>query len=294
MTTRTHTFIVWLLCAALIGCATKSVPTGTVAIGTFNIEWLGDGVEPEQKPRQDGDYAAIAQLIRESGVEVLAVEEIENDSAMHRLLAYLPGWRGLLGRGGHRQNVGVIFKPTVECEPIGDYYPLAVDPERNRAGFVVRCRKGAFDWLMMVVHLKSSSRYDSTEELRRRAIEQRRQQAAILARWADSVLQHSTEKDIIIAGDFNDYPGRSRLPTLTALERDTSVTFLTAGMTSCLDHRRNAIDHIVVSTSTARRWLPERRRMIDHRAMLPDRAADRISDHCLVVGEFNIEPPDND
>lgn len=281
-----------MLVYLLDGCATSvRVPSSTVAIGTFNIEWLGDGIEPEQKPREEADYAAIAHIIKESGVNVLAVQEIENDSAMRRLLRYLPGWRGMLSRGGHRQNVGVLYDSTVDCRAIGDYYSLAVNPERNRAGFVVECRKGSFDWLMMVVHLKSSSRHDSTEELQRVALQQRRQQAAILARWVDSVRQHTHEQDILIVGDFNDFPKRSRQPTLTALERDTALVFLTAGMTSCLDHRRSSIDHIVATTSVARRWLPERRRMIDHRAMLPNQAANRISDHCLVVGEFEIAPP---
>ncbi|MCX7930241.1 MAG: endonuclease/exonuclease/phosphatase family protein [Chlorobi bacterium] len=295
MTRPSRFILAAVICSILPGCTTTTRTTPqTVAIGTFNIEWLGDGIEPEQKPRTEEDYQAIATLIAGSGVNVLAVQEIENDSALRRLLRYLPGWQGMLGRGGHRQNVGVLYDSTVQCRPIGDYYPLAVNPERNRAGFVVECRKGPFDWLMMVVHLKSSSRYDSTDELRRQAIEQRRQQATLLAQWADSVLQHSREQDIIIAGDFNDYPGRSRLPTLTALERDTTLTFLTAGMSSCLDHRRNAIDHLVASLSAARRWIPMRRRMIDHRARLPNIAANRISDHCLVVGEFSIEPPDND
>lgn len=277
-----------------LGCSATQPSTRTVTIGTFNIEWLGDGIEPEQKPRAEEDYAAIAQLIAQSAADVLAVQEIENDSAMRRLLRYLPGWRGLLGHSGHRQNVGVLYRSTVQCTPMGDYFPLAVNPERNRAGFVVECRSGNFDWLMMVVHLKSSSRYDSTEDLRRAAIEQRRKQAAVLAAWVDSLLSHGRERDILIVGDFNDYPRRSRLPTLTALERDTAVVFLTEGMTSCLDHRRKAIDHIVATTSAARRWIAERRRMLDHRAMLPDRAADRISDHCLVVGEFEIGSPDND
>lgn len=286
--------VIGCLAAVCSGCSATQATTRTVTIGTFNIEWLGDGIEPEQKPRAEEDYAAIAQLITLSGVDILAVQEIENDSAMQRLLRYLPGWRGLLSHGGHRQNVGVLHRSTMQCIPVGDYYPLAVNPERNRPGFVVECRAGNFDWLMMVVHLKSSSRYDSTEELRRTAIAQRRLQAEILAAWVDSLLQYGRERDILIVGDFNDFPKRSRVPTLTALERDTAVVFLTEGMTSCLDHRRKAIDHIVATTNAAHRWVAERRRMLDHRAMLPDRAANRISDHCLVVGEFEISSPDND
>jgi endonuclease/exonuclease/phosphatase (EEP) superfamily protein YafD len=288
----------WFLIISLIvgstGCATSPPLPRTVTLGTFNIEWLGDGIDPEEKPRSEEDYIAIAQLIAQSGADIIAVQEIENDSALGRLLRYLPGWRGMLGRGGHRQNVGVLYRSTVACTPIGDYYPLAVNPERNRAGFIVECRAGNFDWLMMVVHLKSSSRYDSTGELRRIALEQRRQQTTILAAWVDSVLQIGREQDILIVGDFNDFPRRSRQPTLTALERDSAVSFLTEGMLSCLDHRRKSIDHIVATVSAGRRWIVERRRMLDHTAMLPDRAARRISDHCLVLGEFDITSPDND
>lgn len=283
-----------ILATATTGCATPNHDPQTVAIGTFNIEWLGDGIEPEQKPRTESDYAAIARIIEQSGADVMAVQEIENDSALGRLLHYLPSWHGLLGKHGRRQNVGVLYRSTVFCTASGDYLPLAVDTARNRAGFIVHCRKGNFDWLMMVVHLKSTSRYDSTEQLRDLSIQQRRQQAQILATWIDSVLAAGSERDILVVGDFNDFPKRSQRPTLQALDGDTNVVFLTEGLFSCLDHRRKAIDHILASRQAALRWLPERRRMIDHRAMLPDKQADRISDHCPVVGEFEVDSPDTD
>lgn len=69
--------LITLVCL-LDGCATSiRMPTSTVAIGTFNIEWLGDGIEPEQKPRDEADYAAIAHIIKESGVNVLAVRRLK-------------------------------------------------------------------------------------------------------------------------------------------------------------------------------------------------------------------------
>lgn len=61
--------------AAYSGCSATQTSTRTVTIGTFNIEWLGDGIEPEQKPRAEEDYAAIAQLIAQSNADVLAVQK---------------------------------------------------------------------------------------------------------------------------------------------------------------------------------------------------------------------------
>lgn len=175
-----------------------------------------------------------------------------------------------------------------------EYMPVAVRGERNRPGFVVNCRKGNFDWTMMVLHLKSTSRADSTPQLKEEAILNRSLQAVKVSEWADSILANGKEKDILVVGDFNDSPQRKVNPTLTAMINDTNITFLTATLTSCKNTSWLNIDQIVASRSAAIRWRPAAMHHYNFNAAFRTEEANMISDHCPVLGQFEITVPDND
>ena len=180
----------------------------TVTLGTFNIEWLGDGVN-DRLERSDADYLAIADIIIKSKADVMGLQEIENEAALKKILRYMEDYRGVVLDEGRQQKLAVIYHKDVTVTPIGSYAPLQLDnPGRLRPGFAVQCRKGGFDWVQMIVHLKSTSRYDSTSTLRTLSQTYRRKQVAALQGWADSVLA-SGEPDIVITGDMNDFPQRT-------------------------------------------------------------------------------------
>lgn len=280
--------------AFLVSCSAKN-PSDTkkITVGTFNVEWLGDGIK-DLKPRSDADYKHMADVIKELDADIIGLEEVENPAAVEKVLKFMPsGYKYFVGKGGRDQNVAVIFRENVNVKLIGEYSPLAIEAERNRPGLVLECKSGNFDWIMMVVHLKSTSRYDSTDELRKKSFEIRRQQSEKLVAWADSI-QRGKEKDVMILGDFNDFPERDKNPTLTPILVDSSLVFLTAGLASCKNPMWKTIDHIVVSKSIKPRFQAGSIRMQNFHKQFSDAEADAISDHCPVTVQFEITSPDGD
>lgn len=279
--------------SVLFSCASPQGLHDTVTVGTFNMEWLGDG-QGDNKSRNDGDYLKIADVILKTEADVLGIQEVENDQALRKVLRYMEGYDGFVANGGSAQNVGVIFRKGMTVENKGLYMPLAINPSRNRPGLVLACRKGDFDWLMMVVHLKSTSRYDSTNALREESRVVRAQQADVLRAWVDSTLRSGKEADVLIVGDMNDFPARRQQPTLTALTDDSNVTFITSQLKSCKNQNWFVIDHVVASTSAMKRYIKGSERLENFRAFLDAADADIVSDHCPVMVRFSTAGPDND
>jgi len=115
-----------------------------VCLGTFNLEWLGDGID-DKKPRSSADYMKFAEIIANSGMEIVGVQEVENPSAMKKIMKYLPDYKFIVGNKGSAQNLGLIYKNTIQVESLGEYTPLKVEPELTRPGLIAKCKKGNFD-----------------------------------------------------------------------------------------------------------------------------------------------------
>ncbi len=263
-----------------------------IIIGTFNIEWLGDGID-DKINRNEIDYKRIAETISENNVDVIALQEIENKEALRRLLKYLPNYNYIIGNIESKQNTAVVFKKSLKFKFIENYEPLSVKKGRTRAGLVVEGKKGNFDFLMMVVHLKSTSRYDSTDQLRNESYELRAQQAEILKTWADSINNNSSEKDIIIVGDFNDNPLRNT-QILYPLYQSNQYVFLTKDLASCKNPYWDCIDHIVINRSVFNRLVQGSLFMYDIHSKYSDLEVSKISDHCPIFCRFDITAKDND
>ncbi|MEI6089046.1 MAG: endonuclease/exonuclease/phosphatase family protein [bacterium] len=264
----------------------------TVCIGTFNLEWLGDGIG-DKKPRSSADYEKYAEIIANSGMEVIGVQEVENSSAIKKIMKYLPDYKYILGKKGSIQNVGLIYKNTIQVESLGEYTPLKVEPERTRPGLIVKCKKGNFDWVIMVVHLKSTSRYDDTPEKRQESFDYRKEQAEVLSNWVDSIVDSDNEHDVFIVGDFNDNPRRDD-KVIAPLSYNSNIVFLTWDMQSCKNKMWDMIDHIVISKSVKNRYLDGSVHAYDFFSTLTDKAAEGISDHCPVMAVFDVTAEDND
>ncbi len=276
-----------LLNVVSYGCTTTiKQPPVRVTLGTFNMEWFGDNSSDDHKPRTNADDALLAEVLRDTDTHVLAVQEIENTEALKRLLRLLPEYRFVLGSTGGKQHVGFLYRPPVEIDSVQELVAIAVEEGRTRAGLLVRCRVGAIHWLMLAVHLKSTSRADSTPALEERSRTLRRLQVAQIRAWADSVLEKTKEQNVIILGDWNDSP-RKKQNALDTLKSALRLTFLTSDLMSCSYSALPAIDHIVVSDSLLRHVLPGTLRTVNFRAMLPDKEVQRVSDHCPVVVQIS-------
>lgn len=275
----------------LAGCAHAPTDGGNrLTVATFNVEWLGDGVN-DTKPRTDGEYMRIADIIIKTGADVVGLQEIENQAALNKVLRFLKQeheYEGIVLEGyGGQQHAGVMWKKGITVTPKGAYTPLVTEAGRSRPGFVVECKKGDFDWVMMVVHLKSTSRFDSTTALREQARYIRLQQADAIVRWADSVMTNK-DPDVLVVGDFNDFPDRKTNATLSAIVDYDGLHFLTSALSSCKDAKWKAIDHIVASSAMKGRVHQNSIRTENFYQYLERSDADQISDHCPVVVSFRI------
>lgn len=263
-------------------------------VATFNIEWLGDGVD-DKVSRTDIDIERIADIIIDSELDIIGLQEIENPKALDRLIAFLPGYAYKLANDGYVQNVGVLYKNTIEVKEIGMYMPVRVRENRTRPGFVFEAKKGNFDFIGMVVHFKSTSRYDNTEQKRLDSYQMRKEQSQAVAFWADSILKSSDERDLFVLGDFNDNPNRENQKNLMSITSYPMLSFLTADLVNCKNPQRwDVIDHIVVSESAKRRFIPGSERVYNFFAAHREEIAEGISDHCPVIATFEITSPDND
>lgn len=287
-------FIIFLT-TTLISCSSKLTKNNDdfVIIGSFNIEWLGDGIN-DQKVRNESDYKRIAEVIENTDADVLGLEEVENKAALQKVMKYLPEYNFILGNTGTQQNTAIVYKKNVEVKFIQNYDKLVVKENRTRAGLVASVKKGNFDWIMMVVHLKSTSRYDSTEALRIESYELRKKQAEILKNWADSIVTNTKEQDIIIVGDFNDNPKRHKTQNMLPLVEDNNMTFLTQDLISCKNPRWDMIDHIVVNNSAKKRFQLNSLFIYNIYNAYSKYDVENISDHCPIVCSFEIISPDND
>ncbi|TAL70881.1 MAG: hypothetical protein EPN82_00840 [Bacteroidetes bacterium] len=267
--------------------------TDTISIATFNISWLGDGIDDEIQ-RTDEDYKRIAEIISNLNPDIMGLQEIENDDAINKLLNYLPDYEFYIGTNGGNQNLCIIYKKGIEVSEESEYTPLIVEPNKTRPGLIAKVRKGNFDFIMLVVHLKSTSRYDSTAELEQYSRELRNQQAELINYWADSIISLKTEKDIIILGDFNDYPNRITNPTLTSIAENPQLNFITQDLKSCKFPILNGIDHIIVTDDASNRYMAGSLRLYDFYSSMSEAEIEKVSDHCPILVQFEVKSKDND
>ncbi|MCX7909069.1 MAG: endonuclease/exonuclease/phosphatase family protein [Ignavibacteria bacterium] len=264
-----------------------------ITVGTFNIEWLGDGIN-DRIERTEEDYKNIAKIIQESNCDIIGVQEVENFNALNKLIKYLPDYSFYITRDDAPQKVGIIYHKELKVKYLYDYSPLEVLERRTRPGLVAAIQKGNFDYLVLVVHFKATSRFDDTPEKIEQSRNLRLQQAEVVAKWVDSILTQKNEEDLFIIGDFNDTPVRKQFNTLIPLLSDTNLVFLTEQLKSCKFPNAYVIDHILVTKSVTKRYIPNSVALYNTFEVFSKEVAGKISDHCLIFARFDVNKPDND
>lgn len=272
---------------------TQKTSDKEITIGTFNIEWLGDGIN-DRVERNENDYKNIARLIDESKCDIIGVQEIENFNALEKLIKYLPDFSFYLSRDNAPQKVGLLYRKNIKVRLLGDYSPLEVEVDRTRPGIYLAVKKGNFDFIVLVVHFKATSRFDDTKEKIELSRTLRTLQAQVVSRFADSILAQNIEQDVFIIGDFNDTPKRTKFNSLTPIISNPNLLFLTSELKSCKFQNAYVIDHIIATRSAAQRYIENSASIYNTFSLYPKEIVEKISDHCLVFARFDVTKPDND
>ncbi len=197
---------------------------------------------------------AYKSIIGALDIDIYAVQEIADIYSFQTLISQTPGYKGLYSDDtykGSYQKTGIIYKgdmfTVLSKEQI--YTDKQYEFPRPPLVLYLKVNKGSveLDFYLIVIHLKA---YEGTVETDRR-----RGAVKLLKEYMDSKISSGNEKDIIIAGDWNDElndPGESN--SFTLLLKDSSdYRFLTleiAGDPSSASYpyKGSLIDHILISS----------------------------------------------
>lgn len=286
-------------------CPEKGPPTparpGRLRIATWNIASLhaedGEATYTGSRPsvkRTAPDYDRIRCYIRLFDPDILAVQEVDGEAALSRVvdmdvydLHVSDRPRGTLNG---RQNTGFAFKRGLDVTRRPDFTALDVDGTgRLRYGARIDVRYNGQTIRMMSVHLKSGCFQDSSDSS---PCDRLFRQVPVLEGWIDAAAQRP--EPFIVLGDFNrrfNLDGdRVWADIDDGIPPDADLTTVTYGMPiSCRSNRYpEFIDHIVLDRR-ALAWLD--RTSFRHLTFRQQDKQDwdKISDHCPVIVELWIE-----
>ena len=279
-----YTFCLILLSALLFSCSKSS---DTLVIGTFNIKWLGDG-EDDRFERSGADHDRISSIIDDLNADILALQEIESKNALMKITDKLRGYKLKIINDDHPQKTAYLVRKGIDILNSGNYQPIEIISGETRPGFYMEVKYKNKNIHLMNVHFKSTSRYDSTDRLRRKSIYIRTKQAEKAAHFADSIIA-ADEQNVVILGDLNDNPFKTNRETLNSLKNNDDLIFLTDGLPSCRNKLWRTIDHIVVSKSLFGHYLKGSSRVVNFNNSVHDKFTDKISDHCPVLANFTFD-----
>jgi predicted extracellular nuclease len=255
-----------------------------ITVGTFNIAWLGDGID-DKTPRTAEDIQNISQVISTLNADILALQEVENTNAI-KAIVDTNKYTIITTSYPKEQKTALVINKKIEIVEIYQLDAISLGNEGLRPGLVAYCRYDGFDFFVGSFHFKSTSRYDDTPFKKSKSFDMRQEQSAILLKEIKKLIDIKKDEDVILLGDFNDNPTKKN-SNITALDND-KFNFLTSNMMSCKYSIWKSIDHIIVSQSMKSRAKNSTLTMIDINAMFPEEEAKKVSDHCPVIIKFNL------
>jgi endonuclease/exonuclease/phosphatase family metal-dependent hydrolase len=165
-------------------------PVGpTVRLATWNLRQFSD--------RPNINLPGIASIITSSHFDLVAIQEVKQDGEeVDRLLNQLGApWRSasLSPMTGNHERFAFIYNGDHVQEISRPHFIEDADRKLfDRVPYEQTFRAGKFDFTLVTVHLS----YGDTQRRTREAQE--------LARYAQHLAQMSSEKDVIVLGDFNE------------------------------------------------------------------------------------------
>ena len=290
----------------LAGCRGSGMVPGPpdavqLRIATWNLEHLNDTDEAGCVPREQADYDAIADRVREIAPDVVAFQEVENMDAALRVfpaarwrvevsMRPVPAaeprecWR-LPGKYVHQLATGFAIRKEISYQRNEDLESLGDPPPHNRWGTDITVALGDRQLRLLSVHLKSGcwSAEQDSDESRTQTCATLRDQIFELRAWADRRVDERTAFGIL--GDFNRRLAINDDWAWGVLSPETSpLDLLTADIETQCDPRFDEfIDHIVLDPAAAELLVPESTREWPRHDAHPD--------HCAVSTDLQASRP---
>jgi len=271
-----------------------------VQIGSFNIKYLGDGIN-DQNPREDFDLKKLAQIIDLLDLELVSIVEVENKAALDKLVVNLPKdengdpvYDDKIGQSGGKQRIGIIFKKDEisfldgpkELSELQEAWTSTKDlfPRLPLYAYI---RAGTFDFHFIALHLKAMFDFDS--------IKRRERELEKLRDWVEAKL--SSDKDVVIVGDMNEVLGSA---PFAKLNENNKFYFCTSELSCEYSYIgiKSLIDHIIVSKVSGGSKVEYVERsirvfptdiLLKHLYGNLETLEDRLSDHRLIFCTFKTD-----
>lgn len=287
-------------CILIPSNTTWTATTDQIQIGTYNLDFFTDldsstGAWCEGHTQHtEANIKALASFIDSLDIEVLALQEVENATALNKLLQYMPTGKYayiVSHQQGLCQRVAVLYQPQAVSVTYREEIPLNPPGHTKlRNGLVVEGKvlPDGFDFTLVVVHLKAYSDFKS------RTI--REQQLKLLGTWVANYLKDkNNDPDLILAGDFNahlliDAKAFALLDTglgLEDLDQDAPDKICTPNGR----YYTSPVDHIIISPDAQNEY--EGTTTLDNyftNSTLPYRGS--FSDHCVLWSDFSTDDLD--
>jgi endonuclease/exonuclease/phosphatase family metal-dependent hydrolase len=255
-------------------------PVGpAVRVATWNLRHFSE--------RPNVDLGAIAEVIRASSFDVVAVQEVKKDGRQVDALLNVLGspWRATSlsdTTGNHERFVYLYHGDHVQEVREAGGARFAASPQAGvfaRTPYQATFRAGQFDFTLVTVHLSFEDRA------------RRRRETESLPALARDVAGASAEKDVIVLGDFNAQSPRDLQPLESAGLRVLSRAATNLGSTE-------AYDTLVIDPAPTREWNGEAG-AVNFDDILPQYKDDaearrRVSDHRPAYADFVTNLPDDD
>jgi endonuclease/exonuclease/phosphatase family metal-dependent hydrolase len=279
-----------LLFGVTIGPSFAQVPAPAFQSSTAKIAaWNLQGFTPITQARVQEQVEALKIL----DADVVALVEVNPLVTMGRLTTQLNS-SGLCYQSSILDqtatlDMGVLFKCGVTASNPRFIAGSDLGVASARNAFVVDMRVGRFDFVMIVVHLKSG----------RGAAEQatRDQQAAVIATFIAQLRAAHPQRDILVLGDFNMIPGQD-VSNFHVLGGSDTLDFLSSwDMQESFSHilpagPANLLDGFAITRTFTTEYVRGSLRVFPmHWAMDMglERFRDTISDHLPFVATFRID-----
>lgn len=175
------------------GPTTRAMEAGInrpIRIATWNLKKFSERARP--------DVVAIGEIVKSSGFDLLAIQEVQQEGqVVQRLRRQLnEPWRHVISEvAGNFERYAFLYR--------GDVIEMTEEPKllETSVGFarrpwMGRFRAGQFDFVLVTVHMWYGAAGGN---------DRRRQEVAGMARIARELAGSSTEKDVIVLGDFNEF-----------------------------------------------------------------------------------------
>ena len=256
----------------------------TATIAAWNLAGYG-GIPEERLLKQveglallDAEVIALVEICPFSAVETLKQGLAEKGVVYESCV--LPQQSDL--------NLGVLYKQGITAENPRFLDGSDLNDGRRRKAFLVDMKVGKFDFLLMVVHLKSG-RGSSEQKIRD-------EQAKVIGQFITD-RRNQNREDILLVGDFNMIPGED-VSNFYHLGGDDLMNFLSSwDLQDRYSHileagRANLLDGFAISRKYSTEYIRGSLKLFPmHWAMDMgrERYRETVSDHLPFVASFRID-----